>query len=203
MRKTEEEQAINDQSPSPKETLILDCALKLLIETGDAGLTLRKIADCAGMRLSNVQYYFKSRDDILTAMVGRYFEDCTASLVRLTQESEVRTTRERVHFLVLSGLSHGLEISDMCRAFREIWAISSRNAVIDACLMAYYRTFSDVMIDFAFQQDIDEASRDKLKSLLVPFFEGYSITARSLPLQIEETAAMLTDLAMSVAGDRA
>jgi len=169
-----------------------------LIETGDAGLTLRKLADCAGMRLSNVQYYFKSRDDVLTAMVARYFAVCTEDLIRLTRESQARTVRERVHFLVRAGLAHGHELSDMCRAFREIWAISSRNAVIDRCLMDYYRTFSDVVIDFAFQPDLDDTGRTKLKSLLIPFLEGYSITARSLPLGVEDAAAMLTDLALSL-----
>lgn len=171
--------------------------MKLLIDAGDAGLTLRKLADCAGMRLSNVQYYFKSRDDVLAAMVARYFEECTENLVHQMQQSEAKTVRERVHFLLLSGLSHGQEISDMCRAFREIWAISSRNATIDQCLLNYYRTFSDVIVDFTFGSNIDDSGRDKFKSLFIPFFEGYSITARSLPLQREEAAAMLTDLAMS------
>ncbi|NRB15985.1 MAG: TetR/AcrR family transcriptional regulator [Rhodobacteraceae bacterium] len=178
--------------------LILDCALKLLIETGDAGLTLRKLADLAGMRLSNVQYYFKSRDDVLKAMVARYFEACTANLVQLTKASEAKSPRERVQYLALSGLSHGTEISDMCRAFREIWAISSRNSVIDQCLMDYYRNFAELMADFAFETQLDEVRRNRLATLLLTFFEGYSITARSLPLGVDEAAEMLTGLAMSV-----
>ncbi|WP_425070174.1 TetR/AcrR family transcriptional regulator [Roseibium sp.] len=177
---------------------MLDCALKLLIETGDAGLTLRKLADTAGMRLSNVQYYFSSRDEVLAAMVSRYFDECTASLVTLTQQSEAATAEERVRFLVRTGLSHGQEISDMCRAFREIWAISSRNSVIDQCLMDYYRNFSDVMTDFAFPGGLDAQVRKQLQALLIPFFEGYSITARSLPLTTEEAAEMLTALTLSI-----
>ncbi|MBY6144795.1 TetR/AcrR family transcriptional regulator [Mameliella alba] len=182
---------------SPKEQLILDCALKLLIETGDAGLTMRKLAESAGMRLSNVQYYFKSRDDVLQAMVGQYFEDCTENLGRLIQESDAQTVRGRVLFLARAGLSHGEEISDMCRAFREIWAISSRNQIIDRCLMDYYRTFAELLVRDAIPQSTDDHSRRKLETLLVTFFEGYSITARALPLNTEEAAEMLTDLAMS------
>lgn len=61
---------------SQKELMILDRALDMLKETGDSGLTMRKLAERAGMRLSNVQYYFKSRDHVLKAMATRYFEDC-------------------------------------------------------------------------------------------------------------------------------
>ncbi|MEM6891440.1 MAG: TetR/AcrR family transcriptional regulator, partial [Pseudomonadota bacterium] len=70
-----------------KELTILDCALDLLKETGDAGLTMRKLADRSGMRLSNVQYYFKSREDVLKAMATRYFAECTAQIRQLTKDN--------------------------------------------------------------------------------------------------------------------
>jgi len=183
---------------SSKESQILDCALKLLIEAGDSGLTLRKIADCAGMRLSNVQYYFRSRDEVLAAMVSRYFEDCAANLMQLTEASRADTQAERVRFLVRSGLAHGVEVSDMCRAFREIWAISSRSDVIDDALMHYYSRFADVMADYALGRASDQYCRENLKALLVPYFEGYSVTARSLTLDLDATERMLTDLVLSV-----
>ncbi len=181
-----------------KERQILDCALQLLIETGDAGLTMRKLADRAGMRLSNVQYYFASRDDVLDAMVRRYFDDCATQLRTLTNASTAQSQRDRVRFLIRSGLIHGVEISDMCRAFREIWAISSRNHVIDTLLTAYYRGFADIVADYAVNQDAGDACRAKIATLLVPYFEGYSITARSLALDIDATELLLTDLVLGI-----
>ncbi|MDJ1015356.1 MAG: TetR/AcrR family transcriptional regulator [Paracoccaceae bacterium] len=186
---------------SAKETQILDCALRMLIETGDAGLTLRKLAESSGMRLSNVQYYFKSRDDVLAAMVERYFDECTEHLLAITEESDAETPRDRVRFLVDAGLAHGHEISDMCRAFREIWAISSRNDVIDRCLMEYYRRFADAMVGYALDGTTGEAGRARLIALLVPYFEGYSVTARSLAMELDAIAEMLTDMAMRAALD--
>ena len=194
--KIAEDQTITAQNRSDKETHILECALGLLIETGDAGLTMRKLADRAGMRLSNVQYYYKSRDDVLVAMVERYFDECTENLCTLMTQSEAQTRRERVRFLVHAGLSHGHEISDMCRAFREIWAISSRNPVIDQCLMRYYAGFADVIAGYAFGNEANPSRRAQLKALLVPYFEGYSITARSVALDHESTAEMLTDMVL-------
>ncbi len=187
---------------SDKEQVILDCALNLLKETGDAGLTMRKIADCAGMRLSNVQYYFKSRDDVLKAMVTRHVEECTADLKRLTREDPAPTPRARAHHLIRAGLSHGMELSDMCRIFRELWAISSRNTIVRDHMTGYYLNFSALMADFVIGEDVDPAVHDRVRSLLLPFFEGYSVTAAALPLPMEQVADMLTDLVMSILAPR-
>jgi len=195
-------QTINARNRSAKEAQILECALKLLIESGDAGLTMRRIADCAGMRLSNVQYYFKSRDDVLIAMVAQYFDECADNLLKLTEDSKARTEYERVQFLVNAGLSHGLEISNMCRAFREIWAISSRSNIIDQCLMDYYRRFADLMADYALSDELDTADREKVKALLVPYFEGYSVTARSLTLENSAVVDMVTEIVLSLAKEK-
>ena len=201
-RKIKLDQTITSRHRSEKEAQILDCALKLLIETGDAGLTMRRVADCAGMRLSNVQYYFKSRDDILIAMVSQYFDECAQSLLNLTKKSSARSRRDRIRFLVEAGLSHGYEDSDMCRAFREIWAISSRNPIIDQCLMDYYQRFADVLAEFVLGCSRDAASREKLQALLVPYFEGYSVTARSLSLKNDAVVELITDTVMNFTKDR-
>ena len=183
---------------SDKELMIVDCALGLLKETGDAGLTMRKLAERANMRLSNVQYYFKSRDEVLKAMATRYFKECTERIRQLTEDSAASSMRERARVLILTGLHHGDELSDMCRIFRELWAISSRNAVIRNHMADYYRTFSSLIADFVLGETADQDGRDKLASLLLPFFEGYSVTASSVPLPTEQVADMLTDIATSV-----
>lgn len=183
---------------SDKERMILDCALHLLKETGDAGLTMRKLGERAGMRLSNVQYYFKSRDDVLKAMAARYFKECTEEIRRLTQDTPGSTVRDRAHLLILTGLRHGDELSDMCRIFRELWAISSRNDAIRDHMADYYRTFAALIADFVLGEAADQDNRDRLASILLPFFEGYSVTASSVPLPTKQVAEMLTDIAMSV-----
>ena len=123
---------------SDKEVVILDCALDLLKETGDAGLTMRKLAHRAYMRLSNVQSYFKSRDDVLKAMATRYFAECTAQIRQLTVDNPNLALRERARVLILTGLHNGDEVSDIYRIFQELWAISSRNDAIRDHMADYY-----------------------------------------------------------------
>jgi AcrR family transcriptional regulator len=54
---------------SPKVEHLLNCAMNILKESGDQGLTMRKVAEAAGMRLSNVQYYFKTKELLLGALL--------------------------------------------------------------------------------------------------------------------------------------
>ena len=183
---------------SAKESMILDVALGILRETGDAGLTMRKIAEGAGMRLSNVQYYFKSRDDVLKAMVARYFDECTREIRQLTQDNPAPSRRDRAHLLILTALRHGDTLSDMCRIFRELWAISSRNAAVREDMTGYYRNFAALIVDFILDGSGGPAAQDRLASLLLPFFEGYSVTASATPLSTESIADMLTDIAIAV-----
>ncbi|MEM6624368.1 MAG: TetR/AcrR family transcriptional regulator [Pseudomonadota bacterium] len=183
---------------SDKEQMILGCALELLKEDGDAGLTMRKLAGRAGMRLSNVQYYFKSRDDVLKAMATRYFAECAAQVHQLTKDNPASTKRERCELLIQAGLHHGDELSDMCRIFRELWAISSRNAAIRDHMSDYYKTFSALITGFVLGDAADQDCRNRLATLLLPFFEGYSVTASSVPMSTEQVAEMLTEIAISV-----
>lgn len=189
----------NPKSPlTPKQAEILQCALVLLRETGDAGLTMRKLAERANMRLSNVQYYFPSKDDVLRAMVTVYFQECTQSVAELTATKGGATLRDRMGHLIELGLSHGEGISDMCKIFREIWAISSRNPAVRACLMDYYREFADTLIAYLDIQKVSEKQIDALVGLLVPYFEGYSVTAPALVLPVSDVQEMLTDMAMKI-----
>ncbi|MEL7011656.1 MAG: TetR/AcrR family transcriptional regulator [Pseudomonadota bacterium] len=183
---------------SDKELVILDGALELLKETGDAGLTMRKLADRVGMRLSNVQYYFNARDDVLKAMATRYFAECSEQIKQMMKDNADLAPRERVRVLILTGLHHGDGLSDMCRIFRELWAISSRNEVIRDHMADYYRTFSTQIAEFVLGAGANEESCRRVASLLMPFFEGYSVTASSVPMPKEQVVDMLTDLAMSV-----
>ena len=52
---------------------ILNCAMSILKESGDQGLTMRKIAEAADMRLSNVQYYFKTKELLLGALLEGFY----------------------------------------------------------------------------------------------------------------------------------
>jgi AcrR family transcriptional regulator len=153
---------------------ILDVALALLKTDGDYGVTMRQVAAHADMTLSNVQYYFKNKDSLLVAMADRYFHSCLEEMRAMPKFSSLQQL-----------LKHGLALSEMCRIFREYWAISTRNASIEQYLDNYYRAYAQVLADMFRPVAVQDSNATIAASLFVPFVEGYSITALSLPENID------------------
>lgn len=159
---------------------------------------MRRLAERSGMRLSNVQYYFPSRNDVLRAMVALYFKECIDAITTLAADQTHKSMRARLRYVIREGLKHGETVSPLCRTFRELWAISSRNPEIHACLVTYYRLFGSKLVGFAIGDAQSGSMHDRLVTLIVPYLEGYSITGCALPCDVEETTELITDMAMSI-----
>lgn len=78
---------------------VLDISIKLLRQEGGFGVSMRKVATLTDMPLSNVQYYFKTKEE-------------------LAEQPELNDASELKHF-ISAQLSHVYQVSDMCRIFRE------------------------------------------------------------------------------------
>ncbi|MDK9735995.1 TetR/AcrR family transcriptional regulator [Vibrio sp. D404a] len=175
---------------SAKTDKILDVALEILRVEGDFGVTMRKVANNADMSLSNVQYYFKNKDVLLMAMVDRYIQQCLDEL----KEFSAVEREEELKPLLSMLLSHVYEVSDMCRVFREYWAISTRNEAIENHILDYYRSMLDVMAENLRPIALNDDCLKQALSILIPFVEGYSITARALPNGLVPTVDVLENV---------
>lgn len=65
---------------------VLDTARKVLMDKGYAQFSMRNVAAAAGMHLNNVQYYFRTRDALICALMrdiearyGAAYEQCLAA----------------------------------------------------------------------------------------------------------------------------
>ena len=67
---------------------LLDAAERLLIETGHAGLTTRRVAAEAGVNHGLVHYYFGSMEELLLQVVER-FTDRLAERQKTMYEADV------------------------------------------------------------------------------------------------------------------
>lgn len=177
---------------------VIDCAMALLRNEGDRGVTMRRVAQDAGMSLSNVQYYFKNKDALLTAMADRYFYQCLEDIESEQFPDDTSGAKAALRPVVLSFLAHGLEVSDMCRVFREYWALATRNAAIESYLVNYYTRLAVVLKDKLRPLAVDEPALDEAISLFIPVVEGYSITCPALPVDIDRMTDLTTDLLLSV-----
>ena len=74
---------------------ILQAARRLLAVEGYAGLSMRRVAQEAGMALSNVQHYYPSRDLLLEALLLSIMDEFQARMDRIAAEMRERPRLER------------------------------------------------------------------------------------------------------------
>lgn len=91
---------------APPEQRILDAAARCLVHRGYAGTSLRQIAAEAGVALGLLHYYFRSKDDLLLALVSRTIRRNIESLHNAL--SAARSSTEHLN-IGLQGIKRDLE----------------------------------------------------------------------------------------------
>ncbi len=172
---------------------IIQQTTHLLVTEGIGGLSMRKVADLTKIRLSNLQYYFKDREELLKATIAHYFEQCKTDVLQSLPLSakKTETTEIKLETLLRNTLQKGLVLgdnNDQCAMFREIWALSSRSPTIAALVKDYYRHYCQWLIQLIATYTPQPQA---VVCLLLPYVEGYSIMGESLPLPKEDVIELL------------
>lgn len=107
---------------------ILQAARQLLAAEGYAGLSMRAVAAQVGMSLSNVQHYYKSKDDLLEALLlytmevfQQKIDSIAARMTGATRIDRFLSTCDMFLEEISDPVTHAI--------FFELWALASRNAV--------------------------------------------------------------------------
>lgn len=147
---------------------ILDAATALLIDEGYAGFSTRQVADRLGLRLSNVQYYFSTREVLLEALLTRVLTDAQAEFGRSAGGHDLGTV---VRF-VLSG-----QTLQACRLFLELWALAARDAGARASMDRFYAAYcKEIERAVALVAvNISAEERARRAALIVALLEGVSL----------------------------
>lgn len=82
---------------------IVDCARTLFYEHGYDGTSFSQIVDATGLYRGNIYHYFKTKDDILEAVVERYLDDYRALLGRWEQAYDEPRARLRAFVDMIVG----------------------------------------------------------------------------------------------------
>lgn len=105
---------------------ILLAARALLAAEGYAGLSMRRVAQDAGMSLSNVQHYYGSKEQLLEALLLHTMDEFQAKMDRIAVAMAGRPQVERFLSTVDMFLD---EITEPVThaIFFEFWALASRH----------------------------------------------------------------------------
>ena len=95
---------------SDKRDRLVAAATQLLLEQGIERTTLADIAAAANVPVGNVYYYFKTKDDLVAAVVSSYIERAKAVLHEI--EIKYRSPKARLKALVRQLTAHGDQIAE-------------------------------------------------------------------------------------------
>ncbi|MEU0039679.1 TetR/AcrR family transcriptional regulator [Streptomyces sp. NPDC006333] len=84
---------------------ILDAAERHITENGPAALSLRAIARSLGMTVQALYHYFPSRDDLVTALIVKAYDDLTDAVQAAVDATTEDSAQERV-LVAAEGYRH-------------------------------------------------------------------------------------------------
>jgi len=110
------------EKPPGKRQRLIAAASRLLYQQGVEKTTLADIAHAAGVPVGNVYYYFKTKDDIIAAVIEAHVEQSRAALASI--DNSHRSPKSRLKALVaeyaaqsrviaLHGCPHGSLCSEL------------------------------------------------------------------------------------------
>ncbi|MGK0321120.1 MAG: AcrR family transcriptional regulator [Granulosicoccus sp.] len=153
-----------------KKAHILNCAMAILKESGDQGLSMRKVAESAEMTLSNVQYYFKTRELLLEALLENFLLDYAKSM-QLLSFPEHLSADQKLRKTLLYILKD-VQTGECAVVFKELWAISEGNVAVKHALANYYQDLHEMLCNVLEKVAAKGCRRqqiDKAAGILLPF----------------------------------
>lgn len=123
---------------------ILEAATDLLLEHGYGNFVFRNVAKSAGVKPGNVQYYFSTKRDLLSAVLE---PELINYLDRLRGElSRGRTKTEKIDRMVRFLISDVSNVRTL-RLWLSIWGMAAHDQQMAAIVSEWYRSYIDSLAD--------------------------------------------------------
>lgn len=142
---------------------IVSAAADVLVTRGNAGLTLKRVADAAGVSVGNLNYHFRTKENLLEALIERTLSSYS------TRFTELLSRDRSVDGNALTDLVRWVMDDSTSREytllFRELWAMASQNPAICSAMDKFYdRSIAAAMELLSSRADIPH--NDDLRALV-------------------------------------
>lgn len=178
------------EKKADRKNQIIKVTTALLVKEGAETLSMRKVAKESGISLSNLQYYYSSKDALLIATVELYFIGCQEEIIEKLVPLNLKKALQNEQFfkdllalLLYNGRAHHQTIM-----FKEIAALASRNKELDSALDKYYSEYCQWMVQLV---STYTNHSEIVTSILVPYLQGYSSMNSIVPSSKEDIINVL------------
>ena len=156
-----------------KRNQILDVARDLLIDEGYHNFSLRKVAEKAGIRVGNLQYYFPAKSDLVKAMLDHVIKDY------LQDFDDIRGsgTPEQQFIAVIEDVVTDLNTRKTTVFFPELWSLSNHEKGITRSMDNMYQRYREVLVEIVAEINpaLSEAQCQRLALFFTSSVEGHTI----------------------------
>jgi AcrR family transcriptional regulator len=126
---------------------ILAAALRVLINEGAGGFSIRRIAAECGMKVGNVSYHFPRKELLIQILLDDMLETYDTLLEQRVRGPVDLTPEQRLHILIVMCLDDISRIRTT-RLFTELWALANHDAFIADRVRAFYQRIHDFIAEY-------------------------------------------------------
>lgn len=161
---------------------ILAAALQVALRQGLDGLTVRRVAEAAGLSHGLVHFHYKSKDALLSALLDRVL-DTTAAFEMPAALVDEGAPIERLLALLQREIARLSGDRGRIQLFFDFWLIGNRNRAVRTKMraeLAQYREAFRSIVEQTLEAEPDRLAGvtiDGLTSVLVAFIKGSALQA--------------------------
>ena len=154
---------------------ILEVATNMLVKKGFAGLSIRNIASKANMQPGNLQYYFASKQDIITAILELEFQRYQTTLENRFNDNAY-TGEQQLKFSIKYFLKDQQK-QRSCVIYWELWALAAHEPDVAQIMDTFYQIYLDKVSHLIqnINPELTPQKATKISTLIISMIEGLSL----------------------------
>ena len=129
----------NKPTPEARRQAIVKAAMGVFAQHGFDAATTDDIARAAGLSKGGLYWHFKSKDDILAAILMQLFDQELGVLQGLVATDGA--VAPRLHQLVAQGVAAVLQLEQLLPVMLEFYALAARKSDVRQFLQQYYQRY--------------------------------------------------------------
>ncbi len=150
--------SFSKQSPDVRQQQLIDATFRCICQHGTEELSVRLIAQQAGLSLGMVRHHFRSKDELLAATL-RYLSSKVQDQIGLAMARPHASATERLYALLIACLHPQQFDADYVRARFLFWGLAQTNGAVrrvhDEIYGRFERQVHDLIAAIAHETDAD------------------------------------------------
>ncbi|ARN73112.1 TetR/AcrR family transcriptional regulator [Oceanicoccus sagamiensis] len=127
---------------SERKQQILQAAIEIIAGQGYGSLTMRALARASDLKLGALQYHYKTRDDMLRALVGYIADEYRQSFELVAGEVDTPNVDDIVQFILDDSIDSALQ-SD--KLWPQLWAMAEVEPLVADLVGEIYEEYLQII----------------------------------------------------------